>query len=457
MVASRWLSAFAVAVLMSGCSSAEEANESLGTQTQELTGGCGFGSAAFANVGFPCDPDGSGSLTECDHVCTLRAASSGGVTVQCVKVTTAGSNDGKLCGSSRGTDCTKQCKGSLCVAINAADGTACNPSTTFGGSHCGGECLSGKCTAIPDTARCNEIPNNCALDTCTPTKARTCTSYPVPRGTTCNDSNVCTTGDVCDGVGKCGGTTKTCPASGSPCLVNACDPTTTTGTCIAKPQAGATCAFDKCFAGVCSSTGTCVKGTAISCDDSDACTTDSCDATTGCKHDPKACPAPDACSTATCDKTTGACGSTTKSCDDGNPCTTDTCDTTSGCKNTPILGCTFVPDAGVDTGIVPVRDTGVLPIDTGVIEPTDTGVVEPTDSGSIEEDTGSTTIEDTGTSTTDDSGVADTGDDAGAGFEETVESGGCGCRTTSTSGSTTYAALSLAALGLVAARRRRSA
>jgi len=464
---SPWLRVCAITMLLgsvsASCSSAEPSNdpfETLATQEQALTGGCGFGSSALQNVGFPCDPDGSGPLAECDHVCTM-VASSGGVNVTCQKVPTTAANDGKLCGSSRGTDCTKQCRGSLCVAITAADGTACNPSTTtFGGSHCGGECKTGVCTALPDTARCTETPNNCKLDTCSPKSARTCVGYPVPKGLSCNDGSSCTTGDVCDGAGKCGGTTKTCPASGTPCLVNACDPTTSTGTCIAKPQPGATCAFDKCFAGTCSSTGECVKGTAISCDDMDACTTDSCDATLGCKHEPKTCPA-NACQVATCDKTSGACSTTPKSCDDGNPCTTDTCDATTGCKNTPIMGCTYTPDAGVDTGGPPFPvDTGVLPVDTGVM-PVDTGVVTPDDTGStVEEDTGTTSTEDTGTSIPTDTGST-TGDDAaadgGAGMEETVEASGCGCRTMNGSGTTAYAALSLAALGLALARRRRSA
>lgn len=465
---SKWLRVLAAASLlaMSACSSAEPvpSEEGVGKSEQALTGGCGFGTAALANVGFPCDPDGTaGPASECDYVCKLQASTGpGGYTVQCVKVGSATENDGKLCGSARGTDCTKQCKGSLCVALNAPDGTACNPSTTFGGAPCQGECIKGACTALPNSARCTDTAGNCKLDTCSPTSARTCTSYPVPKGVACNDGSACTGGDACDGTGKCTGTAKVCPSSGSPCLVNAC--VASTGACVASPAPGATCTLttDKCYAGVCDSTGACAKGAALSCDDGDACTVDACDATTGCTHTAKSCPPPsDACTVATCDKTSGACGFVSKSCDDGNPCTADACDKIAGCTHTPIPGCTYTPDSGVpaDTG-TPPTDSGTVVTDSGTVT-TDSGTViedsgtTPEDTGTIEEDTGTVT-EDSGTTPTD-SGTPtdDAGDEAGTGSEETVEAGGCGCRTTGSAGSTGSFALALGAVALVAVRRRR--
>jgi len=454
MIASRWLRVVAAAVFVGGlsaaCSSAEP-KEEIATSTEAITSGCNQGT-----IGLPCDPDGSGPLQECEGVCAIRSAG-GGLTISCVTTTTAGiaNNDGKICGSSGASDCSKSCKGKLCTAIAAPDGTACRPAgSSFGDDICDGQCKLGACVALLPTEKCpDNTTGDCVYNFCSATASKTCVNYPLPKGYTCTDRSVCTTGDTCDGLGKCVGTTKACPASGNPCLVNACDPTTTAGTCIAKPQTGAACAFDKCFAGTCSSTGECIKGTAISCDDMDACTTDSCDATVGCKHEAKACPA-DACQIPSCDKTSGACSTTPRSCDDGNPCTTDSCDTMTGCKNVAIPGCTFIPDAGVDTGIGPI-DTGVVPVDTGVA-PTDSGSVEE-DTGVVpEEDTGTPTIEDTGTPSTTDTGADDAGD-GGVGIEETVDSSGCGCRTASTSGGSAYAALSFAALGLVFARRRRSA
>jgi len=52
--------------------------------------------------------------------------------------------------------------------------------------------------------------------------------------------------------------------------------------------------------------------TLISCDDSDACTTDNCDPITGCDYTPV-------------------------NCDDGTACTTDGCDPTDGCTSTSVL------------------------------------------------------------------------------------------------------------------------
>src|SRR5262249_42230935 len=56
--------------------------------------------------------------------------------------------------------------------------------------------------------------------------------------------------------------------------------------------------------------------------------------TSRCQVGTPPCAAPDACTTVTCDPTTGACGAPTPvNCDDGNPCTTDSCDPTTGCAH----------------------------------------------------------------------------------------------------------------------------
>jgi len=57
--------------------------------------------------------------------------------------------------------------------------------------------------------------------------------------------------------------------------------------------------------------GECVAGGPISCDDSNQCTSDSCDSETGCGNDPI-------------------------SCDDGNDCTADSCDSVNGCTSDPV-------------------------------------------------------------------------------------------------------------------------
>src|SRR5262249_47039623 len=61
--------------------------------------------------------------------------------------------------------------------------------------------------------------------------------------------------------------------------------------------------------------------TATSCDDGNACTTDSCDAATGCAH-------------------------VAISCDDGNACTNDACDAATGCVHTAVACDVCAPSVG---------------------------------------------------------------------------------------------------------------
>ncbi|MBP48289.1 MAG: hypothetical protein CMH53_10165 [Myxococcales bacterium] len=73
-----------------------------------------------------------------------------------------------------------------------------------------------------------------------------------------------------------------------------------------------------------------------SCDDSNPCTTDSCDAAKGCQFAPNTdpCDADGSVCTVkdTCDS--GACkAGSALDCDDGNPCTTDSCDAAQGCQH----------------------------------------------------------------------------------------------------------------------------
>ena len=71
------------------------------------------------------------------------------------------------------------------------------------------------------------------------------------------------------------------------------------------------------------------------CDDSSACTEDSCDPVLGCVNDPISCTDANACTAESCDPAIG-CVSTPVSCNDGNLCTSDECDSVIGCINTDI-------------------------------------------------------------------------------------------------------------------------
>jgi len=104
---------------------------------------------------------------------------------------------------------------------------------------------------------------------------------------------------------------------------------------------------------ICSSTvgaGTCTQ-TSVSCNDSNACTTDTCSTVsawnTTCTHTPVSCtslfPNANGCSPLSCDIIKG-CQVGNVSCDDSNPCTVDSCSstglTTSNCVHTPVCSST---------------------------------------------------------------------------------------------------------------------
>jgi hypothetical protein len=80
----------------------------------------------------------------------------------------------------------------------------------------------------------------------------------------------------------------------------------------------------------------------VTCDDSNACTQDTCDAATGqCSHATISCDDNDPCTVDACDSAAG-CSYTPMVCDDGSDCTHDTCSPGAG-------GCVFepVPDGTV--------------------------------------------------------------------------------------------------------------
>ncbi len=137
--------------------------------------------------------------------------------------------------------------------------------------------------------------------------------------------------------------------------------------------------------------------------------------------------------------------------------------------------------APTDTGTAPT-DTGTAPADTATgdttapadtatgdtatvtdvaadtrtdagadTRPADTGTAPPVDTGTEPEDT-ATTPTDTGTSVVD-TGIEDAGDVAPV--DGVAEDSGCGCRVPSNSGSSTAGALTVLALGLAIASRRR--
>lgn len=182
----------------------------------------------------------------------------------------------------------------------------------------GGSCPipTGKC-CVENGAACNQV------------LAQACTgpdTYFHGEGTICVagqdcfvpcDTDVdCDDADACNGVETCDLNTGVCLAGNSPdcndqnaCTVDTCD---ATNGCGHSP---------------------------LGCDDADPCTIDSCDPQTGCTHGSVVCSDDDACNgLETCNPETGFCQPRSAlDCDDQNACTLDSCDSGKGCVHLSVV------------------------------------------------------------------------------------------------------------------------
>ena len=199
----------------------------------------------------------------------------------------------------------------------------------------GDSCKSGTC-AVGNPKVCDD-GSACTTDSCDKTTGA-CKTTPVKDGTACDDNDACKTDDSCLG-GACKGTTAKDCDDNNGCTKDAC---AADKGCSHDAESlnnqGCDADGDKCTVGDICKSGTCAVGASKVCDDGSACTTDSCDKTSGdCKTAPvkdgTACDDNDACKTV--DKcVTGVCkGTTSKDCDDKNACSKDSCDATAGCKH----------------------------------------------------------------------------------------------------------------------------
>ena len=459
-----------------GCSTNDPEVAPFAKVTEAVTNFC------YGHIGAPCDPDGTGPLKECDGICIASGFSS-----VCVKSTTSGENNGKVCGKTynQKSDCNQTCVGSDCVSgAKAPDGTACKPDDGYVNYLCAGQCKSGACAPLLTTEVCAASTTACSVKTCDAKKATSCITVAQPAGTACNDGNDCTTGDKCDSAGACAGSTAplgtacykqcynygTLPDGGLTYINGKCD---SAGACTASTSplaAGSYCTVPgsdtTCNPASCNGSGTCVK--TVKCPAStDPCKAVACDISSGgciVSYTTAAC-VYDKCFAGVCASGTCGKGSPSVDCDDKDPCTTDTCDGTTGaCGHTVISGC--VPDTGpADTG---PADTGTgtdsgTAVDSGTT--TDTGAT--VDTGSATDtggavDTGSATdtgtAADTGTAPKDsgaaaDGSATDAGDDAAVDADPVVI-GGCGCRTVPAT-DLRYAGFAVLGAALALARRRR--
>ncbi len=277
--------------------------------------------------GKQCGSDGCGGL--CGLCATDKLCSYG----QCIAPPPGQSCNGS-CGSvaPSGCACTADCnaKGTCCIDVDlcgcipACDGLAC------GDDGCGGQCGTcaagqiceagaclfpscgpatcnghGTCDPKTVTCACKDGYQGKYCDQCPPGQlGYPACAAPCTNAEGCNDSEPCTSDDCQAGVCVHAPAQATCPGS-TACVKNSC--------------VGGTCQIAKI----------------TDCDDKNACTTDSCDPTTGCGHKPSgetACADDKPCTSGdTCDGAQCKAGSAPTDCNDGNACTTDSCDVAKGC------------------------------------------------------------------------------------------------------------------------------
>ncbi len=169
----------------------------------------------------------------------------------------------------------------------------------------------------------NAIEGDCCTSSCTFEAV----------GSACSDATVCTTGDECDGVGSCGGTSIVCDDANG-CTNDSCDPVSGCG--FVANTAGCDDG-DACTNGDVCSAGSCSPGPPLVCDDLNPCTDDACEPIGGCHFEPNTdvcddgddCTNGDVCLAGSCSP------GPPLVCDDVNPCTDDACNSVGGCAFVP--------------------------------------------------------------------------------------------------------------------------
>ncbi|HIA04333.1 MAG TPA: hypothetical protein EYN66_20975, partial [Myxococcales bacterium] len=241
---------------------------------------------------------------------------------------------------------TDSCHSALgCQNDPMANGTSCGDTNACNGTE---SCQGGKCT-LGSPLTCGDS-NPCTNDSCDPKSG--CVNTAVSNGTACSDNNACNGKEACQS-GKCSaGTPPDCNDSNA-CTSDSCSPATG---CNNTPVGNGTNCSDNnvCNGAETCQSGSCAKGTPLTCDDGNTCTSDSCDATTGCQFqavaantpcsDGNVCNGKETCQAGSCTQ------GTPQDCNDGNACTTDSCNSLSGCQNQPALNGTPCPDANLCNG-----------------------------------------------------------------------------------------------------------
>jgi MYXO-CTERM domain-containing protein len=321
----------------------------------------------------PCTNDVCNAASGCEFVprtsgssCSDGNACNGAETCNATGACTAGTalscNDGNVCTTdacSAASGCTNT---PVSAGTSCSDGNLCNGAETCNAT---GTCTSGTALACNDS-------NPCTTDSCTASGG--CSFTPVSTGTSCSDGNMCNGLEACNSAGECvRGTAGSCDDR-DPCTVDTCD---ASGGCVnTRATAGTSCTDGNPCNGAetCNATGACVAGTAPTCNDGNPCTTDSCSPTMGCVTTNvsagTSCSDSNRCNGLETCNSTGMCvGGMALTCDDGNPCTVDRCDSATGCATTPAAVGTTCSDGDLCNGAETCDTTGRCVSGTPVVCP----------------------------------------------------------------------------------------
>lgn len=237
----------------------------------------------------------AGSCNPATGACSNPAAPNGTACSDSNACTRLDTCQAGVCAGSNPVTCAPADQCHVAGSCDPATGACSNPAAPNGtlcsdGNACtrldacqAGACIGSSPVVCTATDACH------IAGACDPANG-TCSNPPAPDGTTCSDGTACTRTDSCRAGACVGSNPVVCTATDQCHVAGTCD--SSTGTC-SNPAApdGTTCTdgngctpTDACHTGICIGAGS------LNCDDGDACTTDSCDSTTGgCRHDPAGC------------------------------------------------------------------------------------------------------------------------------------------------------------------------
>ena len=304
-------------------------------------GGCAGGPKVSCEDGNPCTTASCDKTTGCKQSPTAGACNDGDACTTGDACKTGGCV-GTAATCNDGNPCTKDSCNAVtgCVATPANNGATCDD-----GDICtkGDTCNAGTCVGGPPL-ECDD-GNTCTVNECLSKVG--CQAYP-DDGASCDDKNPCTINNFCSN-GVCLGSQLLCD-DGDPCTTDTC---VAQSGCSSTPgNAGAPCDDgNACTTGEKCSAGNCQGGAGVTCSDGNECTTDSCVPATGCKATPApngtACGDSSLCTTSPSCQSGTCIGGSAVSCDDGDPCTADSCNAQTGCVHSPVPGVTCCAGTGI--------------------------------------------------------------------------------------------------------------